>query len=128
MLEIQNYLYKQLFPIDDTLCEKDNNITKPPIKIYSNFKLPISYLDSSELYKLSDVVANDLELATSITTSKSMYTYLFKPSHKFAEDMIEKWKEQFTTNKEYLKNTQQIILGMAIYKNAMSINSYKTNC
>jgi len=128
MLEIQNYLYKQLFPIDDTLCEKDNNITKPPIKINSNFKLPISYLDSSELYKLSDVVANDLELATSITTSKSMYTYLFKPSHKFAEDMIEKWKEQFTTNKEYLKNTQQIILGMAIYKNAMSINSYKTNC
>ena len=127
MIEIQNIL-NIFFPIKpDPVPEYKDE--KPRIKIDTNFKLPLAYLESSDLYKLSDIVATDLELASSINGSATMYDYLFQPEHQFAKDTIHAWKKQFTTNKEYLKDTQQIVLDMAIYKDSMSRSSqYKVNC
>jgi hypothetical protein len=106
------------------------NDEKPKIKIDTNFKLPISYLEKSKLFTLSDIVANDLELANSITGTNTMYDYLFQPKHQFAKEMIHQWKESYTIDQEYLKDTQQIIVDMAIYKNSMSksCDNYNVNC
>jgi hypothetical protein len=58
-----------------------------------------------------------------------MYEHLFQPQHLFAKNMIQEWKNQYTTNQEYLKDTQQIVLDMALYKDLMSrCSQYKINC
>jgi len=127
MIEIQNVL-NIFFPIKtETVPEYKDE--KPPLKINTNFKLPLAYLESSELYTLSDIVANDLELAAPINGSTTMYEHMFQPEHQFAKNMIHQWKNQYTTNQEYLKDTQQIVLDMALYKESMSrCSQYKINC
>jgi hypothetical protein len=122
MFDIQKYF----FPTN-TIASSDSEykVEKTQIKIDTNFKLPIAYLEDSEIFPLSEIVATDLELTTS--TSKPMYDYLFQPSHKFAKDMIENWKNKYTTNQEYLKDTQQIVMDMSIYKDSMLSNKYQVN-
>ncbi len=72
------------------------------------FRLPIDYLDEKVVHPLSDVVASDLELV-SATASDPMYDILLKPKHKFAKDMIGQWKKSFTSDTEFLKQSQQVI-------------------
>ena len=72
------------------------------------FKLPIEYLDEKVVHPLSEVVASDLELV-SATASDPMYDILLKPKHKFAKDMICHWKKSFTSDTEFLKQSQQVI-------------------
>ena len=72
------------------------------------FRLPIDYLDETVVHPLSDVVASDLELV-SATASDPMYDILLKPKHKFAKDMIGQWKKSFTSDTEFLKQSQQVI-------------------
>jgi len=77
-----------------------------------SFKLPISYLDKSKLHSLSDVVSSDLELIQSTNNShpdKSMYSYLFKPSHPFSHLLIPNWEKQYTSDIDFLENTKTII-------------------
>ena len=77
-----------------------------------SFKLPISYLDKSTLHSLSDIVSSDLELIQSTNGSqsdKSMYNYLFKPSHSFSQLLIPNWEKQYTTDIDFLENTKTII-------------------
>lgn len=73
------------------------------------FKLPIEYLDEKVVHTLSDVVASDLELV-SATASDPMYDVLLKPKHQFAKDMIPCWKKSFTSDTEFLKQSQQVII------------------
>jgi len=107
---------------------------KQNIPIYEPFRLPITYLPEDQVHPLSPVVVQDLELspvqspnstildasATNVcpnasssiqpsTTSLSMYEHLFQPTHPFAKDMIQEWSKQFTSNTQYLKDTQQVI-------------------
>jgi hypothetical protein len=72
------------------------------------FILPIEYLDEKVVHPLSEVVASDLELV-SATASDPMYETLLKPKHQFAKDMIHNWKKSFTSDTEFLKQTQQVI-------------------
>jgi len=74
----------------------------------TKFILPIEYLDEKVVHPLSEVVASDLELV-SATASESMYDTLLKPKHQFAKDMIHSWKKSFTSDTEFLKQTQQVI-------------------
>jgi hypothetical protein len=96
-------------------------------KEIEKFKLPITYLESSELFKLSDTVSSDLELIESKDTP-SMYEYLFKPQHEFAKTIMPSWKEQYTNNIEYLEDTQHIITNISEYKSKISESKYKPNC
>jgi len=96
-------------------------------KEIEKFKLPISYLESSELFKLSDTVSSDLELIESKDTP-SMYEYLFKPQHEFAKTIMPSWKEQYTTNINYLQDTQDIITNITEYKSKIAESTYKPNC
>lgn len=66
------------------------------------FKHPVEYLDPSMVHIISPVVCNDLEL-------ESMYNIAFKPQHKYAEQMIHQWKTKFTSDVEYLQQTQQVV-------------------
>ena len=75
----------------------------------TKFILPIEYLDENVVHPLSEVVASDLELV-SATASDPMYETLLKPKHQFAKDMIQNWKKSFTSDAEFLKQTQQVIM------------------
>ena len=77
-------------------------------KAETKFILPIEYLDENVVHPLSEVVASDLELV-SATASDSMYETLLKPKHQFAKDIIRNWKKSFTSDTEFLKQTQQVI-------------------
>ena len=84
-----------------------------PKKIYGDFKLPISYLPEDQIFPLSVAVESDLELVTTQNPhSKSMYEHLFQPTHPFAKETIQEWKQHFTTNKQHLAETQQVIIDM----------------
>ena len=91
----------------------------------NTFRLPIHYLDPTEVYSLNETVANDLELSVvpisdeshvESDQQKTMYHYLFKPKNEFAENMIQQWRTSFTTNTEFLGETQQVITSMDDYK------------
>ena len=115
---------------------KEEKPTKP-------FKLPIQYLDSSEVFQLNETVAMDLELlvvspedtdaataatkstatataaataATKSTATNTMYDHVFQPTTEFANRIIPQWRTSFTTNVQFLKETQETIQSMEDYK------------
>jgi len=95
--------------------------TKQEEKEKSNtdiFKLPIYYLENSKIHTLNETVVTDLELE-STTEKKTMYHYLLKPKHEFAEKMIPQWKNSFTTDTHFLKESQEIIQSMDTYTENM---------
>ena len=80
--------------------------------IYLPFKLPIEY--QSEKHEISPIVTSDLELYNS--SDKPIYDLLFRPSHEFSKSLIDEWKKYFSTDIEYLKDTQNVIKNMSIIK------------
>ena len=81
---------------------------------YTQFRLPIQYLDASELHELQETVANDLELSLPIdekneNTPTTMYHYLMNPKTPFEEKMIPHWKKHYTTNINFLNDSQHVI-------------------
>lgn len=96
-------------------------------KEVEQFKLPITYLDPSHVYSLSPIVSNDLELIVSKDTP-SMYEYLFQPKHLFAKCTMPAWQEKYTTDINYLNDTQYIVENMGNYRAKMSSGSYSPNC
>lgn len=93
--------------------------------IHTNFRLPLNYLDTTELFPLSNIVCDDLELATS-QTNASMYDYLFIPKHQFAKEMIQKWKLEYTTNIDYLNDTKLVLQNMDDY--GSKLPNYNVDC
>lgn len=112
--------------------------TKPPI--YDGFRLPIEYLDNTEVFIVSDVVMNDLELCNDSsfclfsgvdssniysggcticpTTScpafmpnpnASIYEQFICPTNMFSGEMTREIHKRYTTNVEFLKDTQQVV-------------------
>lgn len=117
-----------------------NNIYDPSNNIYSTFHLPITYLEKSHIHKLSPVLVNDLELEqttqiVSVCDSSqnlvrpSMYSHIFNPSHEFGTQVMQKWKEYYTNDVEFLENTQSIIQSFPTYKTKLQEKhpDYKTN-
>jgi len=117
---------------------KDKNINKEEQPIHStknnsslvsDFKLPIQYLDETQLFNITDVVSGDLELVSNQNEkNKSMYDYLFKPKHSFAKDMIPEWNKYYTNNTEYLNDTKEVLNDMNIYREKIEICKYNINC
>jgi len=115
MIKIHSIIFDKI----KEYCNKDTNINSSSENIlqdhsspiHTNFLLPIQYLDPSEIHSLSPVVANDLELARP-GVERSIYEYIFKPQSKFATNMIPSWSQCYTTNKEYLEDTQYILKNM----------------
>ena len=122
----------------DDNVKKDNfiNKTEHPIKstknnssLVSDFKLPIQYLDETQLFNITDVVSGDLELVSNQNEkTKCMYDYLFKPKHSFAKDMIPEWNKYYTNNSEYLNDTKEVLNDMKIYREKIENCKYNINC
>jgi hypothetical protein len=83
----------------------------PPITpLYHPFKLPIRYINPSEVFTLSKTVSDDLELLeTSEEHSTCMYEHIFQPSNPFAKQLLPEWGSQYTTNVDFLKDTQNVL-------------------
>ena len=117
---IINFTSKFTETIDQKIkADKETNEKKEP------FKLPIHYLDQTDIYTLNETVASDLELFSdaltdtsnvNVNVNKTMYHYLLKPENQFALNTIPMWSESFTTNTHFLGETQQIIRSMDMYK------------
>ena len=75
------------------------------------FQLPITYLDKSKIHTLSDIVAKDLELTES-PLEKCMYDYVFDPNTKFAKETVHKWQTYFTSDVDFLHDTQNVVKEM----------------
>lgn len=96
--------------------KKDEPVeTSTPTSIHQGFRLPIEYLDASEVHALSDVVASDLELTDSPNQSTPMYHHFANPEHSFGKNMIAEFKRKYTTNIDFLKDTQSVLTEMDEY-------------
>jgi hypothetical protein len=95
------------------------------------FRLPIQYVDNHEL---TSSVALDLELAVLVSGDdadkkpKTMYHHLINPKTPFEENLIPCWTKYYTTNTEFLKDTQTVIksvdsipISSPDYENIMTI-------
>jgi hypothetical protein len=105
--------------------DSDKKVSEAKKKAETKFILPIEYLDEKVVHPLSEVVASDLELV-SATASDSMYDTLLKPKHQFAKDMIHSWKKSFTSDTEFLKQTQQVISSSEPSTNAVDCGAIST--
>ena len=123
--------------------EKISEPTTVNADLETIFKLPIEYLHSDTLFPVSDIVLNDLELVSveNHTENESVITdepsvkddtrhaicsYLMKPSHEYADNILPKMGKYITNNVEYLRDTQQMIKNMGDCK--VDTNSYQVNC
>jgi hypothetical protein len=72
------------------------------------FKIPICY--NKNVQKLNEHIVTDLELVNSIEQDEpSIYNNVFKPNNKPASKVIEQFANYYTTDTNYLKDTQQLI-------------------
>ena len=108
-------------PGDSSDPQNNVNIKSP---LYAPFQLPITYIPNDQVFPLSETVRSDLELVVS-KSEKSMYQHLFQPSHPFADKMIDEWKKQYTTNVDYLRDTQQVIQECGHLRNTVSNHKFK---
>jgi hypothetical protein len=78
--------------------------------LYGSFKLPIAYLPSSEVHPIQPALASDLELTTCVNEEQiAIYDILFQPKHEFAKLTIKEWAKQYTSNIEFLKDSQVVL-------------------
>ena len=80
-------------------------------RLHDGFLLPIEYLDKSNVHLLSKSVCEDLELLQSrdASGSESVYQHLCDASNAFSNLVLHDIHRQYTSNVEYLKNTQDVI-------------------
>jgi len=97
-------------PHHETATNKNemNNNHPVPDPLYAPFQLPIQYLAKNEIHSLSPIVSDDLELYNAMG-EKSIYDIVFQPSNPFAKDIFQEWNKQYTTNTDFLEETQEII-------------------
>ena len=82
--------------------------TTQSASLHHPFRLPISYIHAEELHELPQNVVDDLELETGVGET-SVYESLFQPHHVLGQNMIENWKSHFTSNEQYIIDTQHVI-------------------
>ena len=109
------------------LSNNNPKVIKKNTPIHTNFKLPISYLDSSTVFSLSPTVASDLELAR-LDSETSIYENLFLPTNSFGKNMIPLWVQKYTTNTDFLEDSQKVLSQMTDFfpnKNLTQNNDFE---
>ena len=100
---------------------KQDNIADD-IKIDTTFKLPIDYLEPNDIKCVPESVSNDLELLnTNENGCQSVYDVTMLPKHCFAKQILPMWNRHYTTNTNFLKDTQKIIQRIELHKKNLSI-------
>jgi hypothetical protein len=117
----------------NSLDSSVNNVSPKIDESIPTFKLPIQYLDDKDIHPISSIVSDDLELCKEKTTEKdpgtsnkgkSMYDIVFQPSHPFGEKMGKEWSKQFTSNIDFLEDSQRVVENMEGYS---CHSTYKVN-
>jgi hypothetical protein len=96
-------------------------------KYVDSFKLPIEYLDSSNVQVLNNNIVNDLELVktkshlsdiSNTTTNEeyNLYYHVFNPKNIFEKNIINKWSKYYTNNAEFLLETQTLLKNYNTFK------------
>lgn len=107
--------------LEEKYLAKPKDVVESDVKI-SYFKCPIEYLPQQDIRALSPVVATDLELAVYDPSLNSIYNYLFMPTNQYARNMIPRWTQSYTTNIDYLTETQNVVLNMGAFPESMGDN------
>ena len=84
------------------------------------FKLPIEYLEKKYIHELPHSVSADLELIkTTGDKGSPMYNILFRPKNDFEKHTMNTWSHKYTSNVDFLTDTQQVIAEMGNYRTQM---------
>lgn len=111
-----------------------SSATPETVTLYHPFKLPITYVVSDQIHTLSPVVVQDLELIRSpsdasgrglnttiqVSTSPAIYEQLFQPSHAWGKLLVPEWGKQFSSDKDFLSDTQEVLTAMPQYQTHMN--------
>lgn len=93
--------------------------------IGDHFHLPIWFLSDDEKHALSPIIAKDLELSES--ENQTMYQHVFDVSnHAFAEEVMPMYKEYFTSNIQFLRDSQTVIKNTAEISNSTDTSGGNT--
>jgi len=102
--------------------EQENTDYK--IEFNDHFKMPIYY--NEQKVSLKENIITDLELINSIDSSSNpIYSYVFDNSNTFSKKCIEQVTQYYTTDVDFLKDTQQLI--KTYKKTPENDNSNNTN-
>ena len=89
----------------------------------SVFKLPITYLPKDDRHALSKPIVQDLELidakeSESAALTRPLYARVMNLADDsiYGKQFLHLWSETFTSNVDYLKNTQQLISNLRAIK------------
>jgi DNA mismatch repair ATPase MutS len=95
-------------PETDNNTEKKTNIISKLESINEHFKLPIHY--NSEKMELKQEIIDDLELVKTIEPNgKPLLDYAFQPKTKLGAKVLEQFSLNYTTDNEYLKDSQDLL-------------------
>jgi energy-coupling factor transporter ATP-binding protein EcfA2 len=87
------------------------------------FRLPITYVDPSHVFPLSNIVASDLELCRN-ASRPSMYEHMLQPKNEFTVRILPEWQKIYTTDIPFLEDSQCVISDMESYMTAMRSDKY----
>ena len=79
------------------------------------FKHPISYTDPEKLHELPTSIIDDLEMiqpkqrGADTDTVNGLYHYVFSPTSVYGTEHLPIWSKYYTTDIEYLKQTQTLL-------------------
>ena len=99
--------------------------------IHDIFKIPIIYNKNSK--KLNDNIITDLELVNSIDKDEeSIYDSVFNPSNKSSKQVIKQFTNYYTTDIDFLTDTQKLIKTLEIeeintIRNKHNFNDFELN-
>ena len=104
IIEKYNKMYKQ--EIIEENEEDDISSNLYSLNNY-NFKIPIEYTETNEL---KQHVKNDIEFVTNEENENNLYSLLLKNNGTNGNSLLlDKWSTIYTTNKNFLKDTQKLI-------------------
>ena len=131
--------FLNIVPQSPPIEEKEKQLPLDISKLCSGFKLPICYLDPKVIHTLSPIVSADLEMSYPTNTisdtsdndhvDKCMYEHILLPKHDFAKAMIKEWNGQYTTDVDFLTDTQEVIKAIPEYNKLLTDQSkHSLNC
>jgi len=75
-------------------------------EINKNFSLPIEF--DKQKQEIFENLYTDLELLKQVGSNKTIYNKTFRPSSKIGHELLNKWCKYYTTNTEFLKDSQKL--------------------
>ena len=75
-------------------------------EINKNFLLPIEF--DKQKQEIFENLYTDLELLKQVGSNKTIYNKTFRPSSKIGHELLHKWCKYYTTNTEFLKDSQKL--------------------